>query len=81
MQTDQRREFINEVWRRYEEVQQWAIDHWPDPEHPLSSADFVEARKEILALGTPPTEHAADSGASPEQGGAQYVDVTPAPWP
>ncbi len=84
MQTDQRRQFINEVWRRYEEVQQWAIEHWPDPDHPLSSADFVEARKEILALGQAAepsgrSERAAE--AAPEQGGAQYVDVTPAPWP
>ncbi|MES2257558.1 MAG: hypothetical protein V4724_03515 [Pseudomonadota bacterium] len=81
----QRRQFISELWRRYEEVQAWAIANWPDPEHPLSSADFVEARKEILALGQADARAKRDAGApqgaEPEQGGAQYVDVTPAPWP
>jgi len=77
---DQRRQFIDELWRRYEEVQQWAIENWPDRERPLSASDFVAARKEILALGT------AGSGArqrtpEPAEGGPQYVDVTPAPWP
>lgn len=77
---DQRRDFINEVWRRFEEVQQWAIDNWPDRERPLSSSDFVEARKEILALGTRSSELKRQE-AEPAEGGAQYVDVTPAPWP
>jgi hypothetical protein len=77
-----RREFINELWRRYEEVQDWAIANWPDKEHPLSTSDFVEARKEILALGLPAAARVpAQDAAEPEQGGAQYIDVTPAPWP
>lgn len=78
--TDQRRAFINEVWRRFEEVQQWAIDNWPDRERPLSSSDFVEARKEILALGTMTSELNRQE-PEPSDGGAQYVEVTPAPWP
>lgn len=78
--TDQRRAFINEVWRRFEEVQQWAIDNWPDRERPLSSSDFVEARKEILALGAMSSEPKRQE-PEPSEGGAQYVDVTPAPWP
>lgn len=76
---EQRTQFIQQLWQRYELLQQWAIDHWPDREHPLSSADFVEARKEILALGDPPGQ--PRQGAEPEQGGAQYLNVTPAPWP
>nr|WP_314636319.1 hypothetical protein [uncultured Janthinobacterium sp.] len=81
-----RREFIAELWRRFEALQEWAVSHWPDQEHPLSSADFVEARKEILSLRSPAgslSQPAARHGAEPEpeQGGAQYVDVTPAPWP
>jgi len=84
----QRRDFVNEVWRRFIEVQDWAIANWPDGQRPLSSSDFVEARKEILALGQPRTERDTELDtrgnrreAEPEQGGAQYVDVTPAPWP
>ena len=81
-----RRAFIAELWRRFETLQEWAVSHWPDQQHPLSSADFVEARKEILSLRSPAgslnqpaTLDAAEP--APEQGGAQYLDVTPAPWP
>ena len=81
-----RREFIAELWRRFETLQEWAVSHWPDQQHPLSSADFVEARKEILSLRSPagslnqPAMRDAAEPA-PEQGGAQYLDVSPAPWP
>lgn len=80
---EQRTQFINEVWRRFVEVQDWAIANWPDRQHPLSSSDFVAARQEILALGDPRTPSTAANGdaAEPEHGGAQYIDVTPAPWP
>ncbi|MDZ5636041.1 hypothetical protein [Janthinobacterium sp. GMG1] len=83
-QEEARREFIAELWRRYEALQEWAVSHWPDQQHPLSSADFVEARKEILSLRSPAgslNQPAQNDEAEPEQGGAQYQDVTPAPWP
>ena len=70
---DERRRFVGELWQRFEQLQAWAVENWPDKEHPLSSADFVESRKEILSLRSPEPE--------PEQGGAQYVDLNPAPWP
>ncbi|MGV7206891.1 hypothetical protein ACLB1G_03435 [Oxalobacteraceae bacterium A2-2] len=77
-----RRQFIQELWRRFEDLQQWAVDNWPDRDHPLSSADFVEARKEILGLRAPHQSAATPrDAAEPEDGGPQYVDVTPAPWP
>lgn len=77
---EQRRQFINELWRRFEEVQQWAIANWPDPARPLSAADFVEARKEILGLGNMTSELNRQE-PEPSDGGAQYIDTTPAPWP
>lgn len=81
MDTDtQRREFINQVWLRFEQVQDWAIQNWPDASRPLTTADFVAARQEILALGTAPRA-AQRQDSEPAEGGAQYVDVTPAPWP
>jgi hypothetical protein len=79
-----RREFVAELWRRFEALQEWAVSHWPDQHNPLSSADFVEARKEILSLRSPAgslNQPVQRNEAEPEQGGAQYVDVTPAPWP
>ena len=82
MDEQQRRQFINEVWQRFEEVQNWAIANWPDRDRPLSTSDFVEARKEILALGlTGDARLSQRSEPELEQGGAQYIDVTPAPWP
>jgi hypothetical protein len=85
MDEQQRRQFINEVWQRFEEVQNWAIANWPDRDRPLSSSDFVEARKEILALGLTGdarlSQPAQAGEPEPEQGGAQYIEVTPAPWP
>ncbi len=81
MESDElRRAFVNELWRRFEELQQWAIEQWPDRQHPLSSADFVAARKEILALGTM-TSELNRQAPEPAAGGPQYVEVTPAPWP
>ena len=79
-----RREFVAELWRRFETLQEWAVSHWPDQQHPLSSADFVESRKEILSLRSPAgplNQPSQQNEAEPEQGGAQYLDVTPAPWP
>lgn len=85
MDEETRRQFIAEVWKRYVAVQEWAIANWPDKEHPLSSAEFVEGRKEILGLGLPPNLRPGRTPAGtvpePEQGGPQYQDVTPAPWP
>jgi hypothetical protein len=83
-QEEARREFVAELWRRYEALQEWAVSHWPDQQHPLSSADFVETRKEILSLRSPAgslNQPSQNNEAEPEQGGAQYLDVTPAPWP
>ncbi|MYM87219.1 hypothetical protein GTP81_18180 [Rugamonas sp. FT107W] len=83
-----RRQFVSELWQRYEELQRWAEENWPDKEHPLSSADFVETRKELLGLrnpaqapGRPASAGASGDAREPEQGGAQYIDVNPTPWP
>jgi hypothetical protein len=81
---DARRQFISELWQRFEQLQAWAEENWPDKEHPLSSADFVESRKEILGLRNPaqaPGRARLEGEPEPEQGGAQYVDLNPAPWP
>jgi hypothetical protein len=85
MDDETRRKFVTEVWKRYVEVQNWAIANWPDPEHPLSTSDFVEGRKEILGLGLPPNlklgHEPPQPAPEPAQGGPQYQEVTPAPWP
>ncbi|HAT33756.1 MAG TPA: hypothetical protein DCW29_23820 [Janthinobacterium sp.] len=80
----ERRQFVNELWGRFEELQRWALAHWPDSAHPLSAANFVQARQEILALGRTPRpsgEQPSTPQAEPSAGGAQYIDVDPTPWP
>jgi len=84
MEEEVRRKFVADVWHRFEEVQNWAIANWPDSEHPLSTSDFVEGRKEILGLGLPAAQKLTrdpQAAPEPEDGGPQYLDVTPAPWP
>jgi len=78
---EERRRFVGELWQRFEQLQAWAVEHWPDKAHPLSSADFVESRKEILGLRNPAQAPAQPPAREPEQGGPQYEDVDPAPWP
>ncbi|MRX09092.1 hypothetical protein GJ697_14720 [Pseudoduganella sp. FT25W] len=79
---DERRRFISELWQRFEQLQAWAVENWPDKDNPLSSADFVESRKEILGLRNPAQAPGGSSSErEPEQGGAQYIDLNPAPWP
>ena len=77
---DARQQFANELLRRFEEMQQWAMANWPDSAQPLSTADFAAARKYILAL-LPMTSEINRHEPEPAEGGEQYVDVTPAPWP
>lgn len=74
------RQFVNELERRFLEVQQWAIDNWPDRDHPLTPINFVEARKEILSLGRM-TSEINRRAPEPADGGPQYESTAPAPWP
>lgn len=75
-------QFMSELERRFDELQQWAVAHWPDAQRPLSTADFSAARKCILGIG-PANLSSAENSAAPEpaDGGPQYVSTTPAPWP
>ena len=76
-------QFAAEFNRRFEALIEWAGQQWPEKNQPLSPEEFVASRREIaLLLGArlhaqPP----ADSGPAPSDGGEQYVNVAPAPWP
>jgi hypothetical protein len=75
-------QFRSELERRFDELQQWAIAHWPDEQQPLSTADFTAARKCILGIGPANLTTEENSQApEPADGGPQYVSTTPAPWP
>jgi hypothetical protein len=79
-----RQHYAQELHSRFEAYRQWAIAHWPVAEQPLTDAAFVAARRELdLMTGAMlhPGETPPDLSAPPAAGGAQYEDVTPAPWP
>ncbi len=71
--------YAAEVTRRFEEFTQWSIAHWPNKSAPLQQSDFGAARKELAAiLGE---QLSAPSADSPSEGGPQYVNMNPTPWP
>ncbi|GAA4014623.1 hypothetical protein [Actimicrobium antarcticum] len=79
----ERDQFAAEFNRRFEEFVSWANEHWPEKNQPLRPEDFGASRREIALLlgarlhaGSPP-----DASALPSEGGEQYVNVNPAPWP
>lgn len=57
----------------------WVIENSPDKEHPLAHSDFADVREQFykIACGIDMLE----TEPEPSEGGAQYVNVTPAPWP
>lgn len=74
--------FAAELERRFNELTAWATTNWPDPAYHATAADFAAARKNIdrlRAMHDPSLPQGA--AAAPEDGGAQYVDVSPSPWP
>lgn len=57
--------------------------NWPEKNQPLLPEDFIASRREIgLLLGARlHPEGSENNGPSPAEGGEQYVNVAPAPWP
>jgi hypothetical protein len=72
--------YADELTRRFEEFTDWAINHWPQKNYPLLPSDFAESRREIsVILGQRLNE--GQTLPPPEEGGPQYIDVNPTPWP
>ena len=42
-----RREFIAELWRRFETLQEWAVSHWPDQHEDRHEGDRPEREDAI----------------------------------
>lgn len=78
-------DFRNDLVRRFDELVHWAIDNWPDRSRPLTAVDFIEMRNQMTVMGARPGEAGHPESEPPKQepseGGPQYVQVTPAPWP
>lgn len=74
------KEYNDELNQRFQDFMLWAINHWPDTQHPLRPDNFAAVRAE-LALVTVHAEETDKHVPEPSEGGPQYVSVTPAPWP
>jgi hypothetical protein len=71
--------YAREVTRQLDSLIAWAIDKAPVDDPPLSLNDFYEVRKNFLIIAT--KGHPLYHEPEPAEGGAQYINVTPAPWP
>jgi hypothetical protein len=71
--------FEMEMNAKLNQLIDWAIEHSPKDTHHLSYSDFAEVRDQFnkVACGLTPLKNEPE----PEEGGAQYINVTPAPWP
>lgn len=71
--------FAMEVNSKLNELIEWIIENTPNKEHTLHKDDFVDVQEEFrkIACGI----DAQTLEPEPSEGGAQYVSVTPAPWP
>ncbi len=77
--------FVREVQRKLDELIDWIIENVPDKKDSLSRNDFSEARQSIcsIASGNTHLNHNELNHIEPEpaDGGAQYINDNPAPWP
>jgi len=71
--------FMTAVDSKMNELIEWVIDNRPNKDHELHHEDFSEAREKFrtIACALDPQQ----TEPEPSEGGAQYVNVTPAPWP
>ena len=80
--TDQneKERFAADLEQRFQDVMQWALTTWPDPEHPIAPGDFEDVHKAVQAIAHR-VRHPSGEALAPSEGGAQFVSIVPAPWP
>ena len=71
--------FAIEVNSKINELIEWIIDNTPNKELSLHKDDFAEVQEEFRRIACGNDAQTAEP--EPSEGGAQYVSVTPAPWP
>jgi hypothetical protein len=76
----QKEQFAVDLEQRFRDVMQWAVTSWPDSEHPISLADFGDVHKAVQAIAQRMRDPSGEALA-PSEGGAQFVNIVPAPWP
>jgi len=71
--------FARKLNHKLDELIQWSIDNSPVQDPPLTQKDFTEVRKHFLATAIAGTPQMREP--EPSEGGAQYINDNPAPWP
>lgn len=88
--TQQPMSYAQELEYRLEELIEWAIANTPNKTSQLDKQDFMQLREDFCTIAkggaiiNNATVNASDALAKepePSQGGAQYINVNPAPWP
>jgi hypothetical protein len=75
------RAYAEQMAARFQVYVDWAIANWPVKEQPLDQAAFDRSRDDLIAIcrqAGAPVDGKVDPGVP---GGAQFVPVTPMPWP
>lgn len=76
----QAEQFAADLEQRFADLVQWTISNWPDHEHPLAAGDMEDVRRAVHAIAQR-LRYPAGEALAPSEGGAQFVNVSPAPWP
>lgn len=72
--------FQFELEHKLDELITWILANSPEKSSPLINTDFADVRTslyKVLAISNDPFLREPE----PSEGGAQYVNVTAAPWP
>jgi hypothetical protein len=78
---NRRQQYAAELAAHFQAYVDWATDHWPVDEQPLDPASFSRSREELLAVCRQAGVSGNDDADPSTPGGAQFVPVTPMPWP
>ena len=74
--------FGMELDKKLDEVIAWAVKECPIKEANLAYADFAKVRTDFHQVATGEVKaNNPLSDAEPEDGGPQYINDNPAPWP
>jgi len=71
--------FAREVERRMDELISWSIANAPHKSVQLTPKDFKNVRQEFCRIATCNSQLLSEP--EPEEGGSQYINDNPAPWP
>jgi hypothetical protein len=74
-------QFSQELNKRLDEVIAWAVMTCPLNEINLAYADFEKVRSDFQQVALGQAKPHKQEASEPEDGGPQYVNDNPTPWP